>query len=193
MQKSTIDSERQFWTAPDPNPARVLIRSRYLFWSLDPQTVSSENQEKIVLLGHFLFFSVCDVMGSAGGHHVFRGGCGLEFGLLFGTSLCARNVACENGRKKSPLKSIVDEPFNERFDSNTRVERIALFSNLRAKFPKNSIDFCRPSTATLLIPAQPSSKALQKLLVSLRPKASWIQPCSIRPTSSFTERIKKYF
>jgi hypothetical protein len=44
MQKSTINSERQFWTAPNPNPAHVLIRSRYLFWSLDPQTVSSENQ-----------------------------------------------------------------------------------------------------------------------------------------------------
>ncbi len=54
MQKSTIDSERQFWTAPDPNPVRVLIRSRYLFWPLDPQTVSNENQEKIVLLGYFL-------------------------------------------------------------------------------------------------------------------------------------------
>jgi hypothetical protein len=56
MQKSTIDSERQFWTAPNPNPARVLIRSRYLFRPLDPQTVSSENREKIVLLGHFLVF-----------------------------------------------------------------------------------------------------------------------------------------
>ncbi len=58
MQKSTIDSERQFWTAPDPNSARVLIRSRYLLWPLDPQTVSSENREKIVLLGHFLVFFV---------------------------------------------------------------------------------------------------------------------------------------
>jgi hypothetical protein len=36
-----------------------LIRSRYLFWPLDPQTVSSENQEKIVLLGHFLVLVFC--------------------------------------------------------------------------------------------------------------------------------------
>jgi hypothetical protein len=75
--------------------------------------------------------------------------------------------------KKTPLKSIVDDPFNERFDSNTRVERISLFSNLRAKFlRKNSIDFCRPSTTTLLIHVQSSSKAFRKLLVSLRPKAN---------------------
>jgi hypothetical protein len=39
--------------------------------------------------------------------------------------------------KKTQLKSIVDDPFNERFDSNTRVDI--------------------PSTATLLIPAQPNS------------------------------------
>ncbi len=41
---ATIDSERQFWTALNPNPAHVLIRSRYLFWSLDLQIVSSRNQ-----------------------------------------------------------------------------------------------------------------------------------------------------
>jgi hypothetical protein len=111
MQKPTIDSERQFWTAPDPNSARVLIRSRYLFWPLDPQTVSSENQEKIVLLGHFLVFSVCDVMGSAGGHHVFRRGCGLESGLLFGTSLWGKNVACEKGRKKNSAEINCGRPF----------------------------------------------------------------------------------
>ncbi len=111
MRKSTIDSERQFWTAPDPNSARVLIRSRYLFWSLDPQTVSSENQEKIVLLGHFLVFSVCDVMGSAGGHHDFRGGCGLEFGLLFGTSLCGKNVTCEKEGEKNSAEINCGRPF----------------------------------------------------------------------------------
>jgi hypothetical protein len=51
------DSEQRFGTAPNPNPAHVLIRSRYLFWSLDPRQFLakvSRIQEKIVLLGHFL-------------------------------------------------------------------------------------------------------------------------------------------
>ncbi len=64
MQKSMIDSERQFWTAPNPNPARVLIRSHYLFWSLDPQTVSCENQSKprkdCVAGSLFSFFLWCN-------------------------------------------------------------------------------------------------------------------------------------
>jgi hypothetical protein len=71
-------------------------------------------------------------MGSVGGHHDFKGGCELESGLFLGQVCVGKIVAYEKeGEKKLPLKSIVDDPLNESFDSNTRVERISLISNLR--------------------------------------------------------------